>query len=270
MAATGKAIELAAVHGASVVTVGSSSHFGAAGHYAWHGARAGLIAWVMSNAPSSMAPFGGSQPFFGANPLAVAMPLGRHGEFVLDMSTSIAARGRMRRAEAQGETLPDGLALDVDGRPTNDPAAALAGAVLPAAGPKGSGLAMAIALMACLLADADLDDQIASMYRGVDEPQNIGHVFWFVDPSRFTSSPSAQARIEAMIDRLHAVAPAPPSAEVLFPGERQARTSALRREQGVPVVRGELLRLADEVERCELPDLSARIRTIAARDSEDG
>jgi LDH2 family malate/lactate/ureidoglycolate dehydrogenase len=262
MAATRRAIELARANGAGVVSVGSSSHFGAAGHYAVQGARAGLIAWVASNAARSMAPHGAAEAFLGANPLAVAIPLGRHGEFLLDMSTSIAARGRMRRAQAAGELLPYGLALDAAGAPTTDPAAALAGAVLPAAGPKGSGLAVAIGLMACLLGGADFDDEIASMYSGEDAPQNIGHVLWFIDPSRFGDVGPAMARIEAMIDRLHAVRPSE-EGEVLFAGERQQRTKETRSRDGIPVALGELERLAGEAELCGLSDVSARIAAIS-------
>jgi LDH2 family malate/lactate/ureidoglycolate dehydrogenase len=170
----------------------------------------------------------------------------------------------MRRAQAQGDPIAEGLALDADGIPTTDPAAALAGAVLPMGGPKGSGLAMAIALMACLLADADLDDGISSMYSGVDAPQNIGHVFWFVDPAWFGDVGASVARAEAMVDRLHTVRPAPGEG-VRFAGEGQARTMHQRSEHGLPVSRGELGRLADEVDQCGLPELAARIREAAAR-----
>jgi LDH2 family malate/lactate/ureidoglycolate dehydrogenase len=175
----------------------------------------------------------------------------------------------MRRAQAQGEQLAEGLALDPEGFPTTDPAAALAGAVLPTGGPKGSGLAMAIALMAGLLADADLDDEISSMYSGVDAPQNIGHVFWFIDPAWFGDAGASVARAEAMVDRLHAVRPVP-GETVRFAGEGQARTMQQRSERGLPISRGELERLADEVDRCDRPQLAARIREAAARPSGAG
>ena len=260
--AADQGILLARTHGVGIVAVGRSSHFGAAGYYAARGARTGLISMVMSNAARSMAPHGGMQPFLGANPIAIATPLGSHGEFVLDMSTSIAARGRMRRSQALGEELPPGMALDADGRPTTDPAAALAGAVLPAAGPKGSGLAMAIALMVGMLAEADFDDEIGSMYGGQDAAQNIGHLFIYLDPARLADPAKNEPRAEAMVDRLHAAAS--DGAPVTYAGERQARTARERAREGVPVARGELTRLAAEVRECGNPELAARIELIAS------
>ncbi|MEJ7716990.1 MAG: Ldh family oxidoreductase [Thermoleophilaceae bacterium] len=135
--ATDAAIELAREHGIGLVALGNSGHFGAAGYYARRVAGEGLIALVTTNGPGTMAPHGAAEPFVGTSALAIAVPLGRHEPFCLDMSASVVARGKVMRAEAQGTQLEPGIAIDADGRPTLDPAAALAGSVLPLGGPQG-------------------------------------------------------------------------------------------------------------------------------------
>jgi LDH2 family malate/lactate/ureidoglycolate dehydrogenase len=264
MAAVYRAVELAEQFGLSIVSVGRSSHFGAAGFYARYAAERGMISLVLSNAAGSMAPYGGQQAFLGANPLAIGVPLGRHGQFVLDMSTSIAARGRMRRAQAAGEQLPAGIAVDGSGRPTTDPATALLGAVLPVGGAKGSGLAVAITLITSYLGEADFDDEIGSMYHGDARPQNLGHVFLAIDPSRLADVAQGESRAEAMIDRLHALTPALGFDDVIFAGERQSRVAQHRAQAGIPVARHELLELAGAAAGCGLVELGERIRSTAA------
>jgi LDH2 family malate/lactate/ureidoglycolate dehydrogenase len=243
--------------------VGRSTHFGAAGYYARRAADQGMIAFVASNAAASMAPHGGTQQFLGANPLAIAVPVGRHGPFVLDMSTSVAARGRIRRAHALGEPVPEGLAIDTQGNPTTDPVAAMAGCMLPVGGAKGSGLALAITLMSGLLAGADFDDEIESMYSGAERPQNIGHVFWVVDPAVMGPPEQAQARTEALIDRLHQVRTAPGVERVIYPGERQDKLARERAASGIPVARIEIERLAEAAAECGLESLAQDILAAA-------
>ena len=94
---------LAAEHGIGVVAVGRSTHFGAAGYYARLAAKRGLVAIVASNGPAHMAPHGAAEPFLGTNAFAIGAPLGRHGTFSLDMASSVAARGKVLRAQALGE-----------------------------------------------------------------------------------------------------------------------------------------------------------------------
>lgn len=112
------AVGLARQHGIALVALGNSTHFGAAGFYARRAALRDFVAIVLSNAPKSMVPHGAVEAFLGANPIAIAVPLGDRPPFVLDISTSIVARGKIRRAKTAGESIEPGLALDEDGRPT--------------------------------------------------------------------------------------------------------------------------------------------------------
>jgi LDH2 family malate/lactate/ureidoglycolate dehydrogenase len=257
-------IELADEHGLGLVAVGGSSHFGAAGFYARRAAERGLISLVASNGPATMAPHGAARRFLGTNAIAVGAPLGRHGAFVLDMSSSIEARGKIIRANALGRPIASGLAIDPQGRPTTDAAAALAGAVLPLGGPKGSGLAFAVCLLAGVLGGACFDDEVAPMYGDPPAPQNVGHVFLVVDPWRLAAPDEAAARVEALVDRLHALPAADGHGAVRVAGERGDRLAAERRRDGIPVESAELEVLAAAREECGMPDLAARARALGA------
>ena len=257
MPATDLAIERAGLHGIALVSVSGSSHFGHAGFYAQRGAARGLLAIVASNAPASMAPHGAATAFLGANPIAIGAPLGAHGEFVVDLSTSVIARGRIRRSRNLGGSIPDGCAIDSAGLPTTDPVAALAGSVLPMGGPKGSGLALGISLLTAFLTDADFDDELDSMYTESERPTNIGHIFIMIDPGRLTDAAAATARAEAMIDRLHALVPAEGFEEVRAAGEERTRCARERRCSGIPIAVEELAAFATACSDCGVADVAA-------------
>ena len=83
-----------------------------------------------------MSPWGGAEPFFGTNPISIAVPDGSGEPVVLDMSSSVVARGKIRRAERMKEPIPSGWAFDANGDPTTDPSAAMKGTLMPIGGPK--------------------------------------------------------------------------------------------------------------------------------------
>lgn len=83
----------------------------------------------------------------GVSPIACGAPGGQKPPFILDMAPSVAARGKIYKAKRRGEKIPLGWALDAEGRPTDDPAAALEGVMLPMGGPKGSGLSISMLMV---------------------------------------------------------------------------------------------------------------------------
>ncbi|MGH3615915.1 MAG: Ldh family oxidoreductase [Pseudonocardia sp.] len=260
--ATDLAMSLAAAHGIGLVSLRRSTHLGAAGFYAQRAARADMVAIVCSNGPKAVAPHGAAEPFLGTNPLAFGVPLGRHGEFVLDMSTSAMPREQIRIAAAAGRSLPPGMAIDHAGRPTTDAVAAMAGSVLPVGGVKGSGLSFVVALLAGLLCDADFDDEIGSMYTDFDRPQNLGQVFIVVDPALLGPREHTRTRVEALVDRLHDLRVAEGADGVYFSGELGARRAQRRRAEGIPVRRDVLEQLAGACEENGLADQAAHVRSL--------
>jgi LDH2 family malate/lactate/ureidoglycolate dehydrogenase len=256
------AVGLARSHGIGLVAVGGSTHFGSAGFYARRAARAGLIGIALTNGPKNMAPHGASERFLGTCALAIAAPLGRRDDFCIDMSLSAAARGKILRAQALGEPIEAGLAIDKAGNPTTDAAAALAGSVLAMGGAKGSGLALAIDILAAALGGAEFAFEMAPMYGDLDRPQNVGHILIALDPGRLSDAASTQARLEGLVDRLHALRPAEGSSAVRYPGEGGAARVRQRQTGGIPLATAEIEDAAGACEECGLPALAARLRAL--------
>ncbi len=242
--------ELAREHGVAVVALGNTTHFGPAGFYARRVAEQGLVSIVMSNGPKAVAPHGAAEALLGTNPLALGIPIGEGTPMVLDMATSAAARGNIRRAAGSGAALPEHAALDSDGRPTVDARAALEGSLLAIAGPKGSGLALAISMLAIMLADAQADDEFTTHSAEGDPGQfplisgSVGQVFLAIDPQPLLGDSSVE-RVEALADRLRGLPPAEGFEAPLLPGEAGDATAAERLADGIPIDPGLLTEIAD-------------------------
>lgn len=240
-----QAIGLAREHGAGWVAVRGSGHFGAASYYCRMAAEAGMIGFVFSNTPPAMAPYGGREVALGTNPLGVGVPAGDGPPVILDMATSAIARGQVLKANREGAPIPPGAAVDADGAPTTDAAAALKGALLPMAGAKGYGLALVIELLTGVLAGANVARELPSFFDDWERPSNVGHLVGALDVGAFADPAAFGARAGRLADDLRAVPPAAGHAGVRVPGEQRARTAARRAAEGVPVAAATLRQLAD-------------------------
>jgi (2R)-3-sulfolactate dehydrogenase (NADP+) len=115
----------------------SLAPFRGRGHHVERLAAAGLVGLAFTNSPAALAPWGGRWPIYGTNPIAFACPRAGASPLVVDLSLSKVARGRIMVAAQKGESIPEGWAVDADGRPTTDAKAALAGTMLPLGDAKG-------------------------------------------------------------------------------------------------------------------------------------
>ncbi|MCP5150279.1 MAG: Ldh family oxidoreductase [Ectothiorhodospiraceae bacterium] len=111
-------------------------------------ASQGLVAFVYTSSFSYVAPAGGTKPLFGTNPMAFGWPRAGHPPLVFDQASSVSARGEIQIHLRDGKQIPEGWAIDPDGKPTTDPAAALAGAQLGFGGYKGASIALMVELLA--------------------------------------------------------------------------------------------------------------------------
>ena len=148
--------------GIAVALVRNSNHFGFAGHYATMIAAERQLALVTSNGQVCVAPEGGTQSLLSNNPLAIAAPMRADRFLELDLATSATSRANIVAAAGAGELLPAGWAQDAQGRPTRDPAAALAGSLLAFGGGKGFGLLVALEALTDLLCGGAFADQVSS------------------------------------------------------------------------------------------------------------
>lgn len=247
--AMAEAISLARKSGIGIVAVKRSTHFGMAALYVLQALDAGFVSMVFTNASRAMPPWGGRAALLGTSPLAVGAPGGKLAPFVLDMSPAVAARGKIRLAEKRGEKIPLGFALDGEGRPTNDPAEALKGVVLPIGGPKGSGLSMFMEIFGGVLSGAAFAGDVADQYKVFDRPQNVGHFFLAMRPDLFVSKNEYRSRMDTLAERVRACPRAEGFDEILLPGESEAREEAKRRKSGIPYGVGEIEVLQAEAAR---------------------
>lgn len=208
-------------YGICAVGVRRSNHFGAAGYYCRLAADRGYISILFTNAPPAMPPWGGSEAFFGTNPIAFGVPRQKRPHIIVDMATSMVARGKIIAAAKAGKAIPDSWALDPDGNPTTDPQAALKGVLLPMAGPKGYALSMIVDHLAGVLQGAAYGPQIINQYSGIRAEANVGHFIILIKPEAFGDAARYAQRTEEWIYKIKAV-PAMPGVEaVMLPGERE-------------------------------------------------
>ncbi|MCA1724328.1 MAG: Ldh family oxidoreductase, partial [Thermomicrobia bacterium] len=120
-----QAIEKARENGVSTVTVRNSNHFAATCNYPLMAAAAGLAGMAMTTTSPSVIPTFGALPLLGTNPIAIAFPGGNAEKpFLIDMSTSVVASGKVGVHRREGKPLPEGWSYDAEMRPTTDPQAA--------------------------------------------------------------------------------------------------------------------------------------------------
>jgi LDH2 family malate/lactate/ureidoglycolate dehydrogenase len=243
------AITLARNTGVGLVGAHRSTHYGMAAHYVLQATVADHIGFAFTNSSPGMAPFGGTTPILGVNPLAVGVPAGKRAAIVLDMAMSEIARGKMRLAAMHGEPIAGGLGVDNEGKPTRDGMAVFGGgAVHPFGGPKGSALAIWMEIMGGVLTGAAFGGEMKSLYEDFSGPQRIGHVFMAIRPDLFMPLAEFKSRMDTMIDRLKDSKPAEGFDEVLMPGEPEERRERERSRTGIPLTAEVLALLRAEAE----------------------
>jgi LDH2 family malate/lactate/ureidoglycolate dehydrogenase len=254
------AVERAQRFGAAAVAVRHGFHFGTARRYALRAADAGCIGIAMCNTRPLMPAPGGAERLVGNNPIAIALPTAGPIPVVLDMATSEAAMGKIRMAEKAGEPIPESWAVTADGCATTDAAQAIAGMLLPSAGPKGFGLAFVIDLMCGLLSDGATGAQVQPLYGDLSMPYDCSHLFIAIDVAHFCGLESFRARTAAAAERIRSGRRAPGVETLFAPGEPEWR----RREHAAgkvalaPAVAAMLVRFARELGVSTHPlDLSA-------------
>lgn len=212
------AIEKAKNVGIGIVNVRNSNHCSCTAYYLRMAAKENMLAIVSSNAPKSMVPWGSREKYLGTNPLAIGAPT--HGDPVMvDMATSVVARGKIILANKKGDPIPEGWAIDVEGRPTTDAAKALEGCVLPFGGAKGSGIAMMIDVFAGVLSGAAYGSHIRNPFTEPDKPMNTGHCMIAIDIAKFQDPEVFKTTMDTYRSEIKALKPAAGVDEIFMPGE---------------------------------------------------
>lgn len=228
------AVERAERTSVCTVAITNSNHCGAMDYFALMASEADMIGIATTNALPTMAPYGGADRILGINPIGIAIPTGKHPAVVLDTSFGATARGRIEVYQQKGLDLPDGWAMDGDGRPTTDPAVALRGLISPAGAHKGSGLALMTGLLSTILTDAAYGTRLGSVEDG-PMPGRDGQFVMVVNPAAFDDIEVVKARTDQAVDEILRGRRAPGFDEVLPPGRLEANLMEEFAEDGIPL-----------------------------------
>jgi LDH2 family malate/lactate/ureidoglycolate dehydrogenase len=249
------AIERARRFGAGIAAVRHGFHFGTARRYALQAAQADCIGIVACNTRPLMPAPGGAERVTGNNPLAIAVPTDGPIPIVLDMATSEAAMGKIRMAEKAGSAIPPSWAVKADGSATTSAGEAIAGMLLPAAGPKGFGLAFLIDLMCGLLSGGASGSGVQPLYGDFAVPYDCSHLFIAIHVAHFGDPAAFRAASASAAQRLRDGRRAPGVAQLFAPGEPEWRKRAQAQGQVelAPAVADMLVRLAREMRVSPVP-----------------
>ncbi|WP_017382155.1 Ldh family oxidoreductase [Paenisporosarcina sp. TG-14] len=243
-------IEMAKQNGVTAIAVKNSNHFGTASYFCQLACEQNLACIVLTNSPPGIAPWGGKDAFFGTNPIAFGFPTGNDQPVIIDLSTSVVARGKIILAAKQGNHIPDGWALDRDGHPTNDAEEALKGSLLPLGGAKGSALALAVEILTGLLTGAAFGPNVKNIYDNEESGKaNVGHFFILMDIEKFMNLNTFFESIINLLNEMKEVPKIPGIDEIRYPGERRKRDKERRLQEGIqlpPSVEEELIKLAGQ------------------------
>jgi len=236
------AIERARQYGMGMVAVREAFHFGAGAYWARQMAAQGMVGMAFSNTRPLMPAPGGAQKLVGNNPLALAFPSARGTPLVVDMATSASAMGKIRLAAARDQTIPVGWATDAAGNDTTSAQQAIEGMLLPAAGPKGFGLAVAIDLLCGALSGGGMGAAVTLLYG--TQPYNCAHSFIAIDSTRLHGGAGIAEQVDALAQTIRQSPTAPGVAQVYAPGDLER--SRRQASNGQCVMSAELLDTLNE------------------------
>jgi LDH2 family malate/lactate/ureidoglycolate dehydrogenase len=240
------ALEMASTNGLGAVTVVNSNHFGYAAYYGEMALARDMIAIVMTNANSLMAPFGGRDAALGTNPICICAPAGEEPPFMFDGATTVVARGKITVAAKKGIKIPSDWGVDAAGHPTDDPNAVVS--LSPLGGYKGYDLAVAVDILSGVLGGGPFGPYIGVL-GAAQGPQQVGHFLLALNVEAFRDLSGFKRDMDRMLRELRAIPAATGSAGVLIAGDPERAEHAARLGGGVPVpaeIEADLRRLAVE------------------------
>jgi (2R)-3-sulfolactate dehydrogenase (NADP+) len=208
------ALDAARQSGVATLAVGHAHTCTSLGYFTEQIAAAGLIGIGFTNASPIVAAPGGKTRVIGTNPIAFSVPDGQGGiAMQFDQSTTTVALGKITMAKAAGTQIPEGWAVDADGNPTTDPAAAIAGSLISMGGYKGWGFGLMAEILAAGMTGGVLSKDVKPLKSPEGAPHDLGQYYIIIDPS---ASPDFGARLSALADAANA------DPEARMPGQNKS------------------------------------------------
>ena len=228
-----QAIKNAKKTGIGLVGIKKSGHYGLSGYYAEQAVKKNLLVFCFTNAPPAIAAYGARKSVFGTNPICFGSPTGSKIPFILDSSVSVINRGKIRRAAKLGLKIPFDVALDKNGKPTNDPKKAIEGVQLPIAGFRGSGLAWMVDSLSGVFTGGNHSGKVRDPFDDFSGPQEIGHLFITIKPNLFVGN--YNKRIKENIKRIKKLPKIKGTKEIFYPGQNKFKRYKTNLKKGIEI-----------------------------------
>lgn len=241
-------------YGIAAGTGMNGGNIGCGSYYGWRAAEDDVICMVCCNTFSYMAPYGGADKLLGTNPIVMGVPTDKAYPMVLDMSTSVAAFGKIQAYRREGKEMPEGWANDINGKPTTDPNAAYT--VQPIAQHKGYGLAVMVDVLSAVLARAAYGSGIGLL--STTSPEHSGFCVMIIDPSKFMPIEEFKKSADEYVRMMKDSRPADGVDEIFLPGELEFKKFKDLKEKGFVV---------SEALKAELCGLASGLGMISKGDS---
>ena len=228
-----QAIKNAKKTGIGLVGIKKSGHYGLSGYYAEQAVKKNLLVFCFTNAPPAIAAYGARKSVFGTNPICFGSPTGSKIPFIFDSSVSVINRGKIRRAAKLGLKIPFDVALDKNGKPTNDPKKAIEGVQLPIAGFRGSGLAWMVDILSGVFTGGNHSGKVRDPFDDFSGPQEIGHLFITIKPNLFVGN--YNKRIKENIKRIKKLPKIKGTKEIFYPGQNKFKRYKTNLKKGIAI-----------------------------------
>ncbi len=231
-------IEKTILQGLATVGVRNSSHYGAGAYYPMMALQHRLIGFATCNTAPLIAPWGGTSPRVGNNPISIAIPAENIPPVVLDIAMSKVALGKITHAQKRDERIPFGWGLNGKGKATKDPGEVFpGGSLVPLGEHKGYGLAVVMEILAAVLTGAAFGDDL-KLPLPSSEPEKIGHFYSALDPHTFLPSLEIEQRVDELAGQIKTSRLKDGVENIYLPGEKEHETKSRHSEDGIPLDAG--------------------------------
>ncbi|CAG9821239.1 unnamed protein product [Phaedon cochleariae] len=228
------AIDKASKTGVGLVAANGSNHFGVNLQYSMQAMEKGFIGMCFTNTSPVMVPTGAKKVALGTNPLSLAAPGECGDSFVADFATTAVSLGKIEIHKRDNKKIPEGWALNDQGKQETDPAIALKAKKLMPLGAtssyKGTGLALIVEIFCGLLADAKYGPNVRFWGQMPPEEANLGQSFLAINPENF--APGFGHRLSDLLNYIRKLEPADPKHPVMVPGDPEKLHMKIIEEQG--------------------------------------
>lgn len=219
-----------------LVTARNSHHIGRLNTYAEMAMAQDMIGIASVNSASYVAPFGGKSKQLGTNPLCFAIPSGEEPPMILDMATSVWARGKIMVYLARGEELPEEIFMDPEGNPTTDPSWYTKGGILRTlggeiAGYKGFGLSLLVEILTGALTEGGVSN--SEEYRSRPFYGGNGIFMMAIDVGQITNLDDFKKRVDGLLRTAKNSPTATGYDEIIIPGEPERRKKEKLLREGI-------------------------------------